>query len=391
MLWDRFNEIDSRNARFLIFQWKLERIVSFVRGSRFSTVPKNNKKRRPINIEPFGNILVQRQQGNFIRGILEDRVGVNLDDLADIHKVKISDNSKATIDLSNASDSNSLALLEFLLPKRFFTALLQSRSSFLFGADKNYHELNKMSSMGNGFTFELMTIVLTSICRVLDEEATVFGDDIIIDKDVAPRLIQLLKEVGWVVNEEKSFIEGPFRESCGANFHDDIGYIKSYDFLFPETIADCANILNKANALSEYPQFRSLFETLKRQTPKALRGGPLKGTTIETFSTSGNFEDIPLYFACESKGCDAPRKVARSIRKSWCITDHITTFKGLKYVPLKASETVTNLNSNWHWGKYEMYLSSNRVCDDIVTGRGSWVLETLYCYDLNVVRRADIP
>lgn len=382
-LWNAFKGMP--NGPFLVFQWKLERITSFVRGSRFSTVPKNNKKRRPINIEPLGNILVQRQQGNFLRDVLLQQ-GIDLDTLADHHKNRIRDSDVATIDLSNASDSNSVALLEFLLPKKVFKQLSASRSSLLLGADGEYHTLNKMSSMGNGYTFELMTLVLTALCRVLDENATVFGDDIIINKKQAPRLIELLTEVGWVVNEEKSFIDGPFRESCGANYHDVHGYIKSYDFLYPTTIADCANILNKAYALREYHNFGVLYEHLRRQTPKALRGGPFHGTLIETFATLGDHEDIPLYFACESKGQPVSRKRAKKAKKEWCINE-VSTFKALRYIPQLASRTVNDLNPNWHWGKYEMYLHAGRISDDIVTGSGSWALEDVYLCDGRVIRR----
>jgi hypothetical protein len=250
----------------------------------------------------------------------------------------------------------------------------------LLGGDGEYHVLKKMSSMGNGYTFELMTLILTAISRTLDPAATVFGDDIIIAKDCAPRLIELLQEVGWVVNLDKSFVEGPFRESCGANWHDDHGYIKSFDFLYPETIADCANILNKCAALSEYPAFAGLYQALFKLTPKALRGGPFHWATIETFATRGDSEDIPLYFCCDAKGSPIPTKEKASICEQYHLPD-VTKITGFRYVPKKASRTLTGLSAAYHWGKYEMYLHSGRKADDLVTGDGRWVPTKLYLAD----------
>jgi len=379
ILWARFGSQSIENPGYEIFRWKLERITHFVRGSRFSTVPKNNEKRRPINIESFGNILVQRQQGNFLRSCLK-RIGIDLDVLADQHKVAIPDPGLATIDLKNASDSNTVALSEFLLPRSLFESLNRSRSFMLLGGDGEYHVPKKMSSMGNGYTFELMTLILTAISRTLDPTATVFGDDIIIKKECAPRLIELLNEVGWVVNLDKSFLEGPFRESCGANWHDDHGYIKSYDFFYPETIADCANILNKCYALSEYPAFAELYQALLKLTPKALRGGPFHWSTIETFATRGDSEDIPVYFCSNAKGAPIPKREKERICEQYHLSD-VTKITGFRYVPKKASRTLQNLSAAYHWGKYEMYLHSGRIADDLVTGNGRWVLTKLYLAD----------
>jgi hypothetical protein len=46
---------------------------------------------------------------------------------------------------------------------------------------------------------------------------SVFGDDIIIDKRASRLLISLLEMLGFVVNYSKTYVEGPFRESCGTD------------------------------------------------------------------------------------------------------------------------------------------------------------------------------
>lgn len=381
-----FRESQSWSDRYLwsrlgcprkIFEWKLRQITSFVRGSRFATVPKDNRRRRPINLEAFGNILTQRQQGVFLRDCLFKSLGLDLRTLQHVHKARIRNTGVATIDLKNASDSVSLALCRFLLPRVFMADLEQTRSSLLFGLDCDYHVPKKISSMGNGFTFELMTLILTAICRTLDPEATVYGDDIIIAKDRAPRLIELLSEVGFVVNTEKSFIEGPFRESCGANYHDDEGYVKSFDFLWPETIADCALIFNKTKILAQcYTGFLPLLKRLRRHIPRALQGGPLSDdlvSSLEEFSWDSE-ERLATYFACDSKGSRSKRTDRLSRELCYPVND-VGLVPILVFRPQKASQTMTDLSAAWHWGKYEMYLHSGRRADDTVTGSGRWSLK----------------
>jgi len=380
ILWNRFRFCPDPG--FLIFQWKLERITTLVQGSRFATVPKNNEVRRPINIEPFGNILNQRQIGNFLRKKLMIDMGVNLDTLADKHREIIRDHSYATIDLKNASDS--IALCKFLLPGRFLDQLLSSRSPMLLGFDKMYHIPKKISSMGNGFTFELMTAILTCLARVLDPTASVFGDDIVIKKDCAPRLIQLLEVVGFVVNKEKSFIEGPFRESCGANHHIDEGYVKSYDFLWPESIGDCATILAKAYALGEsYPSFKLLYDQLLKRTPVALRGGGFDSSLV---GSSWDSPDLPTWFVSDVKKLPHPRKrVLKAIRDAYCASD-VRIAQEFVFVSKEVSPSPYHLHPHAHWAKYEMYLSAGGRVKDVRTGEGRWAKRNVYFVDGMITR-----
>lgn len=379
ILWQRFNHM--KRPGWQVFLWKMARITTLVRGSRFSTVPKNNSVRRPINIEPFGNLLVQRQIGNFLRGCLKNQA-IDLDKLAFVHRDRIRNPDVATIDLKNASDSVSIALVNFMFPVGLSEAMDRSRSSLLYGGDGEYHTLRKISSMGNGFTFELMTIVLNALCRTLDPEATVFGDDIVIKKDCALRLIELLNEVGFNVNLEKSFIEGPFRESCGANYHDEHGYIESFDFLYPESIADCATILSKCYALRKYESFSLLYGQLLKRTPKALLGGPLQVSGL----TSWMQPDLPVGFACDECLLKEDSTLKASLIKGALWIDKIRSAVELVWKPEKRSKTVVDMKSRYHWAKYEMYLASSRVCDDIISGSGRWVVKKVYVYNGNIYR-----
>jgi hypothetical protein len=83
--------------------------------------------------------------------------------------------------------------------------------------------------MGNGFTFELETLLFRCIANVMsrnsqnsDEwharEVSTFGDDIICPADSAKDVIAALKFFGFQINEGKTFVSGEFRESCGGDF-----------------------------------------------------------------------------------------------------------------------------------------------------------------------------
>jgi hypothetical protein len=86
-------------------------------------------------------------------------------------------------------------------------------------------KLEKFSSMGNGFTFELESLIFWALalgcCRTVGvdvEHVGVYGDDIIVPTDAAGLLYEVLDHCGFWVNTQKSYIDGPFRESCGADW-----------------------------------------------------------------------------------------------------------------------------------------------------------------------------
>lgn len=359
------------------FLWKLARVVTFVNGSRFSTVPKNNESVRPINIEPFGNLVVQRSIGIHLRNEIKRLYDIDLDTLQEVHRERIA-SQVATIDLKNASDAVSCDLVRFLFPKALQRQIFDARSPMVFGLDGNYHLTKKISSMGNGFTFELMTLILLSVCRMHDPEATVFGDDIIVSKSVAVGVMQDIRVVGFVVNSEKSFIDGPFRESCGGNYHDDHGYIESYDFEWPVSIRDCIVIHNKAAVLAEvYPSFRRLYQQLTRLVPNDLRSGAPCEIPSGFFMGDHQLDLDDSWFATAKPGRQVatPRSVLKRAQKlaRSLNYDRFSLFKGFTWVPDEVSPQVRHLQDR-HWAKYEMYLHAGMVTKDIRTGSGKDVV-----------------
>lgn len=378
----RFRERGSDDPAWDSFEYKLSMVTRFVPGSRFSRVRKNNETDRPINVEPLGNIVVQRQIGEHIRRELKRLFSVDLDTLAQRHREMIAEIC-ATIDMKNASDAITIALCRFLLPRHLFDACMNARSEFVFGLDKAYHQTLKISSMGNGFTFELMTLILTAVSRCFDEKASVFGDDIICRNEVAKPLIETLQHVGFTVNQEKSFINSEFRESCGANYHDRYGYIESYDFRWPETLHDCVVFYNKALRLSKkYQSFEKLREALRRHIPSVLQGvieNDFFEKEIKPTTTNDDPVEFSNFFRCRSHQdhrCAAKgglkRKLVKYASRYNYSTSDVKIFEGLSYNEKLRTPTLKHLGRT-HWAKYEMYLYSGRRAKDVLTGYGGWV------------------
>lgn len=199
-----------------------------VPGNRLTFVPKDALIDRMIGIEPHMNIWVQLGFGGAIRRRLKHK-GIDLSDQslnAEAARLGSREGHLATIDLSSASDTIAHELVEFLLPDHWYWHLckLRSPSGTLDGSTVVYE---KFSSMGNGFTFELETLIFWSLSVALLEELSlsteavcVYGDDIIIPVEAYQAFVSLLDFVGFKTNERKSFCTTPFRESCGAHYWD---------------------------------------------------------------------------------------------------------------------------------------------------------------------------
>ncbi|AAC14701.1 RNA replicase beta subunit [Escherichia phage Qbeta] len=191
------------------------------------TVPKNSKTDRCIAIEPGWNMFFQLGIGGVIREKLH-LWNIDLNDQT-INQVRAysgsCSNELATVDLSSASDTISLALVELLLPPAWFKVLTDLRSRRGMLPDGRIITYEKISSMGNGFTFELESLIFAALARSLCEllnlqpsSVTVYGDDIILPSDACSSLIEVFSYVGFRTNEKKTFFDGPFRESCGKHY-----------------------------------------------------------------------------------------------------------------------------------------------------------------------------
>nr|APG77255.1 hypothetical protein [Wenling levi-like virus 3] len=207
-------------------------------SDRITFVPKDARTERPIAVGASMNMFLQLG----VKAYMEERLiehGVNLTDQSRNRRLAyegsrysmmggIKNSSQfATIDLASASDTISIEIVRLLLDSEWFAFLDDLRhKTGSFGEEHVVY--NKFSAMGNGFTFPLESLIFFAVAKAAALEAghpcqrkdiAVYGDDIIVREYAARDVILALNWAGFSVNTEKSFLEGRFKESCGADYY----------------------------------------------------------------------------------------------------------------------------------------------------------------------------
>lgn len=249
--------------------------------NRVAFVPKDATTHRTIAVEPHLNVCLQLGVDAYIKNRLRG-VGVDLSsqrrnqDLAQTGALDWeSFDPLVTLDLASASDCMSQGLVERLLPSAWLDYLGCLRSpAYVIGKELPV-EYQKWSSMGNGYTFSLETLIFWALAKACGtfsrsrDRLGVYGDDIVLPRGTAGLLIEVLAYVGFKVNTEKSALFGPFRESCGSDYWFDQKvtpvYIRDEPFLRPTDIYRVNNTLNR----ELYP------DELRRFFVRAHRGRPI--------------------------------------------------------------------------------------------------------------------
>lgn len=214
--------------------------VDVVGGERLSDVVKNAVTRRTIGIQPSGNLAVQRGFGGYFRRALR-KIGIDLNDQSVNQRLALHGSLTdrlTTWDGRNASNSLTCGLMErvFLqdstgVLSEWYEHLNNVRCHFgVLPADASasglpeYKKYQMFSAMGNGFTFELESLMFWAFAsavaehRGIDATISVYGDDIVIDDVLTDDLITVLGHAGFQSNVGKTFSQGPFRESCGNHY-----------------------------------------------------------------------------------------------------------------------------------------------------------------------------
>lgn len=258
----------------------------FVRGNVMFTVPKSSDIDRCACKEPDLNMFLQKGFGNQIRSLLK-RVGVDLNDQRhnqELARLGSIDGSLATLDLSSASDSVTYELVRACLPPNWFYYLDLVRSKVM-EVDGVEIVPQMFSSMGNGFTFELESLLFYAIARAtayfggVSGRISVYGDDIIVPTEISGDVVSALLFCGFRVNPDKSFVDGPFRESCGAYWH---GGENVKPFFIRRPFSTISDLILTLNQLVEWssreigvvdPRYEDLLLRYFQHIPQSLWGG----------------------------------------------------------------------------------------------------------------------
>lgn len=208
------------------------------RSCRVQCVAKSIQSWRVISMEPaslqYFQHAVYRSVDRWIRHhpILKHRIHIHD---ASINRKLAEHGSRyrsyATIDLSDASDSVSWQLVKAVFAGTpLLRALYCTRSDSAILPDKGVLSLKKYAPMGSALCFPVECLIFSVICEYVVRFSgihyqgipfVVHGDDIVILSELAPMVIEVLTELNFLVNYEKSFISKdlPFRESCGGEYY----------------------------------------------------------------------------------------------------------------------------------------------------------------------------
>jgi len=211
---------------------------------RVVSVPKTQSTPRIIAIEP--SALQYAQQGlkrelyemigrGSLGAILGFQDQTRNRDLAEEASIT---GRLATLDLSEASDRVHWYLVyrAFRRYPHLWEFVRNTRSHKADVPGFGIIPLQKFASMGSALTFPIEAMVFTTLSWCGVEQAagqrfhpgelagsiSVYGDDIIVPVDAVDHAIDWLEHFGAKVNRLKSFWNGKFRESCGAEFYDGV-------------------------------------------------------------------------------------------------------------------------------------------------------------------------
>lgn len=244
-----------------------------VPGSKLQTVPKNNEISRAICIEPILNMFFQKGVEGVLSKVLRRSFGIVIEYQEELQRhhafVGSIDGKSCTIDFSEASNRIPLKLImdPAWSPPMSRKWLEVTRSESVSIPGKGVIPLYMISSMGNAFTFPLMTILLSACVvgcyRALDIKVEtpklhrtldgwrverygnfgVFGDDVVIDRRAYDLFMTITGYLGFKPNQNKSFRDEDFRESCGLDSYQGFNvrgiYLKTL-----ETPQDCFTLFN---------------------------------------------------------------------------------------------------------------------------------------------------
>jgi hypothetical protein len=285
-----------------------------VEGAKLFTVPKNADIDRCACKEPDINMFLQKGVGRHIRRRLL-RFGQNLNDQSinrSLARLGSLDGTLATIDLSSASDTINGVVVKSLLPQEWFEYLNDIRSPIV-EVDGKTIRTAMFSSMGNGFTFELESLIFwalmksTSYFMGTPGAISVYGDDIIVPSEGYNDYIWVLKTFGFHPNPKKSFATGPFRESCGGHYHLGEDVTPFYLRKPPKRLTDLIRICNQLRKWAfncplrrfENGEIFRLWTELAYFVPKKYWGG----------------HDVEIDTQLVSPGCSAYKLVRVNRRK----------------------------------------------------------------------------
>lgn len=211
-----------------LYEW-LHGEAVYTSHNKISCVPKKYDIARTIASEPTLNTFLQKGCDIWMRRKLK-RHGLDLSNQewnSNLARMGSMDDPDpyVTLDSRGASNSVIVGLVQAVATPGWFSFLNELRSPCGLWPDGAERRYELFCSMGNGFCFPLETAIFASLCYAAcrycgtPNDFRVYGDDIVCRQSVAGVLMEILRYAGFRLNMDKSFVFGPFRESCGGNWY----------------------------------------------------------------------------------------------------------------------------------------------------------------------------
>lgn len=255
-------------------------------------VEKNATEKRAIVPQQAGNVCLQKGPAYHLKKCLK-RVGIDLSDQTrnqELARIASISRCYATIDCKNASALMNYRIVWDVIPSELFTeldALRNTHGKYQSGDDFETIDWQMFSSMGNGYNFELESLLFYVLALAACEkhgdyigEVSVYGDDIIVPLSCAPFVMDVLEAVGFEMNRKKTHIKGNFRESCGAHYLNGIDVKPFYIKKEVKTISDVIRICNRIRQWCSVPaigmcdpRYFHIWKYYSALVPSYLRGG----------------------------------------------------------------------------------------------------------------------
>lgn len=266
-------------------------------------VAKNWKTYRGISEEEVGRMFAQRGAMSAIYRFLRHH-GNDLSyhywvDSEDYNK-RLAwegsiDGSFATIDLTSASDSVALLLVEswfsstcLYVPLRSLRSLYCKLKDTEYSSDYSIYKVAKYSPMGGALCFIVEVCVFAAVVESIvrhtpgvSRRYAIYGDDIVCDVRIAEKVCARLRELGFRPNLRKTYMSRGenssdfFRESCGGEYLNGTDVTprrisRKFNGLLPEGLlnyhdlsedesSSVAQLISLANDLEGFPTSRYLL------------------------------------------------------------------------------------------------------------------------------------
>lgn len=206
--------------------------------SRIAFVEKDSSGPRVIGLEPAEYQWCQQALKRALYDHLENqpvtRGHINFTDQGVNCKLALDWRRYDTLDMSKASDRNSLALVEYLFKRtRVLPWLLASRTPGTILPDGRILFYKKFAPMGSATCFPVEALVFWALAVaalhragfplfIAARHVYVYGDDLIVPHGYFVHLRHVFEQVGLKFNDSKCCISGKFRESCGLDAYDGV-------------------------------------------------------------------------------------------------------------------------------------------------------------------------